>query len=85
MNIHPNIAIVLREGATFRANAQPPSDIGGQAIGSVRFGELGDVAIHVQTTDVAALLALADACQEAARRLRALQVAGDITRETAVA
>lgn len=68
-----HINIVIDEDSTFRTHAQAAgSREGSLPIGSIRFD---DSFISVQSTSVTALLALADACQEAARRLRARQIA----------
>lgn len=57
-----SLGLVLRDTTAIRA------DVSGE-IGFVRLGDFTDDHITIQTTSVAQLLALADACREAARLL----------------
>lgn len=79
MSITPHVTLILGEGATFtgKAHSDPYAPIG-----SVRFGE-GRTYIVVSSDSVDALLALADAAQEAARQLRLAQLRADAKRRVA--
>lgn len=76
--VTPHITITLSENATFTGFAAADN----VPVGLVRFGE-GGTYIAVASTDVEALLALADAAQEAARQLRLVQLRAEARRAVA--
>lgn len=73
MSRSPQLTIVLGPEATYQPVARTSSS-GQDAVGAVLIGEYGSV-VRIESTNSDALLNLADAFQEAARRLRAAQIA----------
>jgi hypothetical protein len=72
--------IILSDSDTYTPKAHRRDD-GGAPIGSIDLGPQ----TSIQSNSVEAMLALSDAAQEAARRLRAAQIAGDFEATAAVA
>jgi hypothetical protein len=67
-----SLGIVVRDTTMIRPGAHESDTC---EIGYVRLGDIFDESVSIQSTSVDQLLALADAFQEAARRLRALKAA----------
>lgn len=66
--------LTLNPGCTFTPRVD---HLNGVSWGAIRVGETGTAYLNVECFDVDTLLALADAAQEAARRLRASQIANE--------